>query len=110
MGTSHVLAGRRGEAIAAWFLVSRGCRIIERNATVAGDELDLVMADGRDRVAVEVKYTTRAYDPLLSVDDAKWSRIVRAAASYAEPITRIDIVGIVERSDAVAIAWLRDVD
>ena len=94
MATSHLSTGRRGEQIAAWFLASRGCRVLESNTTVDGDEIDLVVMDGRDRVAVEVKSTTCIEDPLEAVDDHKWSRVERAVSTYPGAITRIDLVGV----------------
>lgn len=109
MASTHLLAGRRGERIAAWFLTSRGCRVLESNTTVDGDEIDLVVMDGRDRVAVEVKSTTGIDDPLEAVDDYKWSRVERAVSAYPGVITRIDLVGVREGSDGVSITWLRGV-
>ena len=109
MGSKHLLAGRRGELIAAWFLTSRGCRVCEANTRVDGDEIDLVVMDGTDRVAVEVKSTTGPDDPLDAVDDHKWSHVERAVSAYPGAITRIDLVGVREGPDGLAITWLRGV-
>ena len=109
LATSHLTTGRRGEQIAAWFLTSRGCRVLESNTTVDGDEIDLVVMDGRDRVVVEVKSTTGTDDPLEAVDDHKWSRIERAASAYPRTITRIDLVGVREGPNGVSITWLRGI-
>ena len=109
MATSHLTTGRRGEQIAAWFLTSRGCRVLEANTRVDGDEIDLVVMDGTDRVAVEVKSTTGPDDPLAAVDDHKWSRVERGLSVYPRAITRIDLVGVREGPDGLTITWLRGV-
>ena len=47
--------GRRGEKIAAGFLVSRGMTVLHRNFRCRAGELDIVALDGGEIVFVEVK-------------------------------------------------------
>ncbi|UAK38743.1 YraN family protein [Gordonia bronchialis] len=69
--------GRLGEDIAAEFVTNRGWRVLHRNWRNRYGELDLIAADGRVLVVVEVK--TRASlmysDPLEAVTPAKLSRM-----------------------------------
>ena len=50
--------GRRGEKIAAGFLVSRGMTVLHRNFRCRAGELDIVALDGGEIVFVEVKCVT----------------------------------------------------
>jgi Holliday junction resolvase-like predicted endonuclease len=109
MPLEHTVAGHRGEDIASWYLKGRGCVIVSRNVRVWPDEIDLIMTDGPTMVAVEVKYSTGAVDPLDSVDDAKLHRFARAVGGTGRPIARMDLVGISRRSDGVVVRWLRGV-
>lgn len=109
MPREHTAAGHRGEDIASWYLRDRGCVIVSRNVRVWPDEIDLIIAEGRTLVAVEVKYSTGATDPLESVDEAKLHRFARAVGGAGRPIARMDLVGISRRSDGVVVRWLRGV-
>ena len=107
MGDEQRFAGHRGERLASLFLASRGCRVIGRNLRRGPDEIDLLVVDRGERVAVEVKYTSCAgAEPLEGVDDAKFERLCRALASVVPPVQRIDLVGIVELGGAIEIRWL----
>jgi putative endonuclease len=73
--------GRRGEEAAARYLAGRGLRILARNYRSRSGEIDIVAADGRGLVLVEVKSATEGgRDPLWKVDPGKVRRIRRAAA------------------------------
>jgi putative endonuclease len=54
MNTTTV--GQKAEAVAREFLEARGMRCLAANARTRFYELDLVMLEGQDIVAVEVKY------------------------------------------------------
>ncbi|MDJ0792136.1 MAG: YraN family protein [Acidimicrobiia bacterium] len=101
--------GQRGEDIAAAYLISRGCTILERNVRVGADEIDLVVAEGAAVAAVEVKTSTNGDDPLEAVDDAKFARIERAVVGLEWRINRIDLVGVAAERRGVTIRWLRAV-
>jgi putative endonuclease len=102
--------GRLGERIARRFLADRGCATVASNARADGGELDLVVRDGSQLVAVEVKTTSDGSDPVDVVDDRKMGLVGRTASSVSYPISRIDIVGIRLDASGVEIRWLRGPD
>ncbi len=105
--------GRRGEELAAAFLLQTGFQIVasnftipvgrNRNDAVVNVEIDLVAYEGRTLCFVEVK--TRASDwfaaPSANVDLRKQRQIVRAAHAYRRMFGltntpyRYDVVSIV---------------
>ncbi len=95
--------GRRGEAIAARFLVSRGLAIVDRNWRCAQGEIDLVARDSAELVFVEVKTRSSvAYGhPLEAVTASKLARLRRLAAAWCEAhpgehrLIRIDAIGVI---------------
>lgn len=80
----HVALGRTGELIAARWYRAHGGRIVARNHRCAEGELDLVVAEGRVLVFVEVKArrTTAYGHPAEAVTIARQRRLRRAAASF----------------------------
>ena len=110
--------GRRGEQLAADYLVGRGLTIVERNWRCRLGEIDLVAREGAETVFVEVK--TRAGlgfgHPLEAITAAKLARLRRLAAAWCEAhpgeatSIRIDAVAVVAgRSAPVRIEHLRRV-
>ena len=109
--------GRRGEAIAACWLWTRGCRILYRNYRGPdGGEVDLVCRHGRELCFAEVKTRTgTAFGrPGLAVDDAKQRLIRRGAESWLRLLGcpeirwRYDIVEVVLRPGrAPEVTWLQ---
>ena len=110
--------GRRGEQLAADYLVGRGLTIVERNWRCSLGEIDLVVREGAETVFVEVK--TRAGlgfgHPLEAITAAKLARLRRLAAAWCEAhpgeatSIRIDAVAVVaSRSAPVRIEHLRRV-
>lgn len=104
--------GRRGEQLAVDHLVGLGYRILDRNWRCAVGEIDVVAADGRELVVVEVKTRSgRAFgDPLEAVDDRKLARLCLLAGQWrrAHPVhrlvrTRIDLIGVVAARHAVPV-------
>lgn len=99
--------GAEAEARAAQFLQRKGFRVLHRNWTCRGGELDLVCQDGDTLVFVEVRARKdeRHGSPLETVHDLKRRRLVRAAQIYLtrykqwERPCRFDVVAIV--GDAV---------
>ena len=73
--------GYYGEEIAKKALEKRGYRLVVKNYTIRGGEIDLIMEKGDELVFVEVK--TRRNDlfgsPLESITPQKKKRILRAA-------------------------------
>ena len=76
--------GAEGEAIAARYLVARGCRIVERNYRYHRNEIDIIALDGETLCFIEVK-TRASLDkghPAESVTARKRQEIIRAASGY----------------------------
>src|SRR3954447_24706660 len=94
--------GAAAEARAARFLQQKGYRVVARNWTCRGGEIDLVCEHRDTLVFVEVR--ARADDrhgaPVETVRDLKRSRLVRAAEHYlmrregAEMACRFDVVAL----------------
>ena len=53
--TSRISKGRRGENIAAEYLVRQGFVLLERNYRRMGCEVDIIAMDGETTVFIEVK-------------------------------------------------------
>ena len=110
--------GRRGEQLAADYLVGTGMVLVERNWRCALGEIDLVASDGGETVFVEVK--TRAGlgygHPLEAITAAKLARLRRLAGAWCEAhpgeaaSIRIDAVAVVApRGGGVTVEHLRRV-
>ena len=94
--------GRQGEEIACKALKKRGYKIIDRNVTSPGGEIDLVARQGGAIVFVEVK--TRTSDqfgpPQEAVTPDKQRRLTRLALEWlagnglSEASARFDVVSI----------------
>lgn len=76
--------GYYGEAIACKILEKRGYRLVEKNFTIRGGEIDLIMEKGDELIFVEVK--TRRNDhygsPLESITPQKKQRMIRASEVF----------------------------
>ncbi len=93
--------GDLGERIAEAFLAIKGYEIIDRNYRYARREVDLVVRDGGDIVAVEVKLRRgrRFGTALEAVDARKLARLRTALAGIVKDSGR----GLSPRIDVVAI-------
>jgi len=109
----HLDLGRRGEELAAAYLIQQGYRIVAANFTlpvgrnmrgaVVNAEIDLVAYEGTTLCFVEVK--TRASDwfapPQVNVDLRKRRQIARAARAYRRMLGleasayRYDVVNVI---------------
>jgi putative endonuclease len=96
--------GAEAEARAAEFLQRKGYRIVDRNWTCRGGEIDLVCLDGDGTIVfveVRARASTRHGTPLETVVDGKRRRLVRAAAIYLhmkqreDAACRFDVVALV---------------
>jgi putative endonuclease len=94
--------GRRGEELAAQYLVDAGYTVIDRNWRCARGEIDLVARDGNDTVFVEVKTrsSTAFGHPFEAITARKLARLRRLALAWreAQPYRRGTI-----RVDAIAV-------
>lgn len=93
-----------GERTAAEYLCKKGMTLLEKNYSVRGGEIDLIMSDGGCTVFVEVK--TRAENaygtPLEYIDDRKRRRIIKTAVAYLntdDADMRFDAIEIVYRDN-----------
>lgn len=110
----------RGDAVetaALAFLEAKGLRLLARNASTRGGELDLVMADGAAVVFVEVRFRAGSAfgGGAASVDAGKRRRLVHAAQvwlqghpRHADAPCRFDVVAASGDPAAPALDWLRD--
>lgn len=105
------------EAAALRFLEAKGLRLLARNASARGGELDLVMADGATVVFVEVRYRADAAfgGGAASVDARKRRKLVRAAQvwllrhpRHANAPCRFDVMAASGDPATPAFDWLRD--
>ncbi len=95
--------------LAAYFLQSRRARIIDRNVRVGRGEIDLVIALGRERVAVEVKtiQTGGLDDPAFAFTEKKADQVRLLANRLG--ISRVDLVAISIGRAGIDIRWIPEV-
>ena len=93
--------GSVAESAAVAWLEKRGYRVVARNATNHGGEIDLVALDGDCLCFIEVKARAgRRYGVSLeAVDARKQRRLTRAAALFlaayeGDPECRFDVLGL----------------
>lgn len=97
--------GTKGEAIAERYLITRGFRLLAKNWRCRYGELDLVMRDGEEIVAVEVKTRngTGYGSPFEAITVSKAARLRRLLLEWARENDqrarklRVDAVGITMR-------------
>jgi putative endonuclease len=98
--------GARGELAAARYLLKQGYVIIERGYRDKIGEIDLIAADDKTVVFIEVKTrdSESVIDATEAVDDAKQSQIVRTAKGYLKwhHLERCAV-----RFDVIAVLWQR---
>ena len=89
--------GKLGEKLATKFLRKHGYRILERNSHQSHNEIDIIVANKRYIVFVEVK--TRKTDddlysyfgsPASAVDKTKQQRIINGARAYLSHSKHLD--------------------
>ena len=74
--------GRRSETLAADYLAAQGYRILARQFTIRGGEIDIV-AEREDSVAfIEVKARPRHAEALAAINEGKRRRVARAASVW----------------------------
>jgi putative endonuclease len=92
------IRGRRGEAVAAWWLRLQGWQIVGQRMRTARGEVDLIARRGKTLAFVEVKARHTYRDLSLAIDQARLRRVAAAAdmlfprfAKGAENV-RIDVI------------------
>lgn len=90
--------GRRGESLAALYLMLKGWRIVARRVRVAGGEVDLIARRGHTLAFVEVKWRADAAARDWSLDATRLRRVEAAARAllprYATPQDNVRIDAI----------------
>ena len=71
--------GRRGEAIAAWFLRLQGWRIVGERVKTPRGEIDLIARRGKTVAFVEVKARAKLTDLDLAINPRSLRRVAAAA-------------------------------
>ena len=94
--------GRRAESLAALMLRLKGYRILDRRVRLPAGEIDIVARRGRAVVFVEVKARATREEAAQSIQPARRSRIIRAAAQYLAG--RNDLAALDQRFDSVLVA------
>ena len=102
-------SGRRGEALAAWYLRLKGWRILARRVRSARGEIDLIARRGRTVVFVEVKWRRTADELASALDHHRLRRVAACAEAVA---ARYMSTGDTMRIDAILLAprrWPRHI-
>lgn len=71
--------GRRGEAVAAWWLRFHGWRIVGERVKTPRGEVDLIARRGKTVAFIEVKARTKAFDLTTAIDAYRLRRVAAAA-------------------------------
>jgi putative endonuclease len=112
----HNDLGRRGEVLAAQFLVDKGYEILDENWVHGKAEIDLIAYTNRQIVFVEVKTRTSVTFgmPEDFVSDAKQKQMELAANEYIELMNhqgeiRFDIISVLfDKQDKFTIKHIED--
>jgi putative endonuclease len=95
-------AGRRGEIVAALWLMARGYRILGFRLKTLHGEIDLLAQKGRVLAVVEVKLRGSIDTALAAVTWRQRQRLRRAGEAFAA--RRADLKGASVRLDLLALA------
>jgi putative endonuclease len=93
--------GRRGEALAAWYLRLKGWRIVAQRVRTPRGEVDLVARRGLTVAFVEVKWRKSAAELDFAIDEYRLRRVAAAAEALAARYVR---AGEVQRIDVLLLA------
>jgi putative endonuclease len=93
--------GRRGERLAALWLLLRGWSIIGRRVRTPVGEVDIIARRGRILAFIEVKWRRTAEEAALSLDHYRLRRVAAAAEALAARHMR---QGDIVRIDAIFIS------
>ncbi len=111
----NTIKGKKGEEIAANFLIKNGYDIIERNWHFRHKEIDLIASKEDMLVIVEVKYrkTDVFENPQDAVTKKKQKFIISATSEYIrlneiDLDTRFDIISIVDDNEKPKINHIKD--
>lgn len=107
--------GSSGEDIALNYLQQKGFTVVERNFTIWGGEIDLIMKDVDEYVFVEVKNRVDNTVPIEElISETKQKTLIRTAELWLnknkiEDVDwRFDVVGITKDQDENIISWIKN--
>lgn len=102
MSKQRINLGKRGEDIAARFLLEKGLALITRNYRDKFGEVDIIAKDRETLVFVEVKTrrSNRFGLPEEAVTPAKQQKIIRVASNY---LVQHQLLDAPVRFDVIAI-------
>jgi len=110
--TSRRRSGDDGELRALQYLEQAGLKLIQKNFSCKGGELDLIMRDGKILVFVEVRKRASMQfgGAIASITPAKQRKMQHAAQVFLlrlkqQPACRFDVIAI----EAGTIHWLQNV-
>jgi len=98
---ARAILGKKGEDLALQYLQKKGYTLLERNWRFRHKEVDIIAADGRDLVFVEVK--TRSSNWFGATDVAVYDKKQRYLMDAAEAFIRIRNINTNIRFDVVSI-------
>jgi putative endonuclease len=101
-GTKARLAGRRGEVLAALWLMAKGYRILGFRLKTLHGEIDLLARKGQVLAVVEAKLRGTIEAAQEAVTHRQRERLRRAAEAFAA--RRRDLEGAAIRLDLMALA------
>ncbi len=93
--------GRRGEALAAWYLRLKGWRIMAQRVKTPRGEIDLIARRGGVVAFVEVKWRRSAAELDFAIDEYRLRRVAAAAEVVAHRFAK---AGEVQRIDVLLLA------
>ena len=117
MAAGHLETGRAGEDAACKHLKKKRYKLLERNLSIGGGELDLICSKGGMIVFVEVRTRDKSgpVTPAESVTRAKMARLARAASAYLtqhdlwERPCRFDLVSVRHEDGKYEVEHLENV-
>ncbi|MGI8942787.1 MAG: YraN family protein [Qipengyuania sp.] len=83
-------SGRDGETRAAFWLMAKGWRILDRRVKTPGGEIDIVAKRGKLVAFVEVKWRRRKSELDHAVDEYRLSRVAAAVEAVAHRYAQTD--------------------
>ena len=111
----HNILGKKGEDLAADFLVKNGYEILERNWRTGRDDIDIIARKDNLLIIVEVKTRSTDYygEPEEAVTTKKQMFLVRATDKYVneneiDDQIRYDIISIILKSGSHTINHIED--
>jgi putative endonuclease len=111
----HNKLGKKGEEVAARYLMHNGYTIIQRNWRYGKDEIDIIAQNKEYLIFIEVKTRSTQFfgDPEEAVNEKKQQFMIRAAEEYVNQNEinqeiRFDIISIILQSGKQTLRHIED--